>query len=322
MTKTIEDVWDDPNRHYPSIIYIETTNICNAHCTCCPIGTYKRPKGIMSFDNFKIIADKIISTGCKIGAMFCFGEPLIDITLFDKYKYAKELGILNGHVGLNTNCSLLTSDKFNNILRHTPNITLSFFNTEKEYERMTGLSWEQSYKNACEFIKYRDAHYPGYPITIGVNRVKGSSIENVKKAFSNFNLFYAQDAEINYMDKVITGPLDRHIIYRQHHLGCDGYKGAMHIKFNGTCCFCAYDVVGSISYWETQFANIFIDDWVEIERKFKEKFRSCPSLCARCEYWYHVKEVLANDYKKPNPLPSDWYDWQKPFLLEGEKYYD
>jgi len=319
--KTINDVWDNPNRVWPSTVYIETTNNCNAHCLCCLNDKCKKNRGIMDFETFKLICAKIRKKpGLKIGAMFCFGEPLIDKNLFEKYKYARSLGLLiEQNVGLNTNVSLLTKEKFKDIIDNTTNITLSFFNTGSEFERLTGgLNWKKCYKNAIEFIKFRDKYKPNYLIYIGCNAVKGNDLNKVKESFKDYKVLYARDAECRWGGTVMTGVLDRMIMHPSWR--CDSYKGALHIKWDGNVEFCAYDIVGTDrKIGETGFGNVFTDSWEELYEKFRKKFKNNP-LCKRCDYWHHCKEIIKNKYIKPNPLPSNWYDWEKPFLKKGEEY--
>jgi len=319
---TLRDAWDNPSRHWPLIVYIETTNHCNAYCLSCLNDKCVRKRGIMSLDSFKIIADKIKTKGLKIGAMFCFGEPLMDPTIFKKYAYAKKLNIMDiFHVGLNTNVSLLTSEKYDEILKSTPNIILSFFNIGKEYERLTGgLKWEISYQNAIDFINYRDLHKPDYPIFISVNKVKGHNLSAVKKAFRGCNVKYVQDAELRWAGSVITGVIDRMIMY--HDWRCDGHKGALQIKWNGDCEFCAYDIIGTPEGGETKFGNILTDSWKKLESNFKKAWKKGNSCCLRCDYWHKCRTVIDNNFRKPYPLPKDWYKWQDQFLKPGEDYID
>jgi len=272
----------------------------------------------MSLDTFKAVADKVKARGVPIGAMFCFGEPLMDPTLTEKYAYADSIGVLVGHVGLNTNCSLLTPEKYPGILEHIHNITLSFFNVGTEYERMTGLSWDNSYRNAMAFIKYRDEHNPDYPIFIGVNKVAGHNLEAVQEAFCGQNVTFVQDAELRWGGSVITGVLDRTIMYPWWQ--CDGMKGALQIKYDGGCEFCAYDIIGTPTGGETHFGNILTDSWETLEASFREKWKSCCTLCARCDYWHRAKAVLMAGIRRPEPLPDWWYDWQTPYLKEGEAF--
>lgn len=317
---TLASAWDTP-RVYPSIVYVETTNYCNAQCRCCLNHRCKRIRGTMSLDTFKLIADKVKERGLKIGAMFCFGEPLLDPTLTDKCAYARSLDVFTGgHIGFNTNVSMLTPEKYDGILQNTSNIILSFFATHETYEAITGnLKWRDSYDKACAFIEYRDMTMPSYPIFISVNKVQGHNLEAVKRAFADYNVRYVQDAELRWGGKVITGVLDRMIMYPQWR--CDGYKGALQIKWNGDCEYCAYDIIGSPEGGETKFANVLVDDWGTIERNFKAAWVAGSTLCQRCDYWHHALDVMTAGYKRPSPLPADWYAWQDKYI-DGDKYED
>lgn len=315
---TIIDAWDGPNRRWPTIVYVETSNYCNAYCLSCLNHRVERERYTMTLEEFKFIADKVKARGLKIGAMFCFGEPLTDDTLFEKYAYGNSIGVfVPGHVGLNTNVSLLTPDKYDGILIHTPNIILSFFNVGDEYERLTGgLDWETSYTNAKDFIEYRNKHKPDYPVFIGCNSVKGASMAKVKEAFKGYNVKFVQDAELRWGGSVITGVIDRMVMYNDWR--CDGFKGALQIKPNGDCEMCAYDIIKG----ESKFANIHEDSWAEMEQKFRARWKEPVSLCKRCDFFHKYKLVHSLDYNKPSPLPEDWYDWQDEHLGKGECHID
>jgi len=316
--QTIKDVWDDPGRKWPNYVYVETSNFCNAYCLSCLNHRVERERYTMTLDEFKFIADKVKANGMKIGAMFCFGEPLTDDTLFEKYEYGNKIGVfVPGHVGLNTNVSLLTEEKYDAILAYTPNIILSFFNVGEEYERLTGgLDWHTSYNNALKFISYRDKHKPRYPIFIGCNAVAGNDFDAVKAAFKGKNVYYARDAELRWGGSVITGVIDRMVMYNEWR--CDGYKGTIQIKPNGDCEMCAYDIIKG----ETKFANMHDDSWEEIERKFREAWKEPQHMCTRCDFYHKAKQVIGHGFKKPHPLPDDWYTWQTPHLKEGEDFVD
>lgn len=320
--KTLADVWDDPSRPWPSVVYIETTNRCNAHCLSCLNHACRKTRGIMDMDTFKSVCAIIADRGLKIHAMFCFGEPLLDQTLTSKYAYAQRVGVLRlDHCGLNTNVSMLTPDRYDGILQHTPNITLSFFNVGSEFERLTGLSWDLCYGNALRFLEYREIHAINYPVAIGVNKVQGYDLDAVKRAFDGCRVNWAQDAEIRWAGPTITGVIDRTIMYPWWR--CDGYKGALQVKWNGDCEFCAYDIIGTESgVGETHVGNLFTDSWETICQTFRDRWRAGCSLCARCDYWHRGDAVISNDSKKPDPIPSDWYDWQLPLLKEDESVRD
>lgn len=292
--------WD--NQQYPKLVYVETTNACDARCTYCLYERMERPAKIMAVSGFKVIADKVKAAGLKIGAMFCFGEPLLDPTLFEKIKYGRKIGVMTEYLGLNTNCTMLTPDRYEDIFACMDNITLSFPNTGLAFEELCKLDWDKCYGNAIEFIKYRDKHHPKFNIQIGCNDVTGHNRGAVMLAFKDYDINWARDAEIKWGQKITTGVIDRSIMY--HKWSCDGHKGALQIKPNGDCCFCAYDVIRN----ETVFANIFEDSWEDIELKFKERWKRPQQFCLRCEFWHNYHQMIEGGWCRGKHIDSSWQD--------------
>ena len=292
--------WDD--KRYPTLVYVETTNFCNATCEFCLYERMERPVEQMTLEQFKFVADKVKERGLKIGAMFCFGEPLSDVGLFKKIRYGKGIGVMTPYLGLNTNCTFLTGGKYFDIIESCNNITLSFVNTETEFEKLTGLDWSVCYTNAIKFIEWRDIHRPNFNIQIGCNDVTGHNRDRVKAAFDGYNVNWARDAEVKWREKVITGVVDRCVMY--HHWKCDGLNGALQIKPNGDCCFCGFDVVKS----ETKFANIFTNTWDEIEANFKEAWKKPQALCLRCDMWNNYWQMVDGGWKKGPHIDDSWQE--------------
>jgi hypothetical protein len=290
--------WD--NKRYPTLVYVETTNFCDARCTYCLYDRMERPVELMNVDQFRIVADKVKVRGLQIGAVFCFGEPLADKQLFEKIRYGRSIDVMTHYLGLNTNCTFLTPEKFQDIIDCTSNITLSFPNTGTAFEDLTKLDWQKCYGNALAFIRYRDEHRPSFKIQIGCNDVAGHNRPAVAKAFAGLRVDWARDAEIQWGAKVITGVIDRSIMY--HGWRCDGHKGAMQVKPNGDCCFCAYDVIKS----ETKFANIFEDDWETIEKNFKTAWIEPQALCQRCEYWWNYWQMVEGGWRRGPHIDISW----------------
>jgi radical SAM protein with 4Fe4S-binding SPASM domain len=89
---------------YPSQLFIEPTNICNAKCPLCPTGTgkLKRGKGMMTFAIFKKIIDQS-KPFIDIVCLWNMGEPFLNKDIFKMIKYANKHGIYtisstNGYV--------------------------------------------------------------------------------------------------------------------------------------------------------------------------------------------------------------------------------
>ncbi len=78
----------------PSNLLIEPTNICNLKCPGCPTGCgiLKRPKGYMTFDNFKKIIDEC-KKSLEMVMLWNYGEPFLNKDLFKMIKYARNKGI-------------------------------------------------------------------------------------------------------------------------------------------------------------------------------------------------------------------------------------
>lgn len=313
--------WD--NDSYPKLAYVETTNFCNARCTYCLYDRMERRIEYMDVETFRQIAEKIVSGGFQIGAMFCFGEPLADATLFEKIRIGKSMGALTNYLGLNTNVSLLRPHRFDELLNTCHEIVLSFPNVGKDFERMVGLNYLECFENAVRFIEYRDLKKPGFNIQIGCNDVTGNDRAAVQSAFSKYRVNWARDAEIQWGGKTIEGVIDRSIMYpgtlAPNDWTCDGFKGAMQIKPNGDCCFCAYDVIRN----ETRFANILYDDWSTIERRFKELWKEPSSLCLRCDFWWNYHQVREGGWKRGPHVDDSWKqaygDELRTFWIEAHK---
>ena len=78
----------------PINITIEPTNVCNAQCPICETGAsiLKRRKKFLSFQDFKIIIDKIYKHTNTLMYYF-MGEPFLNKEWVKQIKYAKSKGI-------------------------------------------------------------------------------------------------------------------------------------------------------------------------------------------------------------------------------------
>ncbi len=303
------DYWVDHASEFPRCADIETVNNCDAKCRCCRQQTMTKPRGTMGYEDFVKIADLLKQHNVPIRGMYTTGNPLLDPTLFEKFAYARKIGAMAPFVSLNTTTSLLTSSLHKKILDNTDNITLSFFSVGEEFERLTGgLNWEHCYSNAKAFIEARDKYRPDYRIFIGCNAVKDANLLAVKKAFKNYNVEWAIDAELRWSGPVITGVVDRAIMYPTFR--CDGHEGVLMIKWNGNIEACSYDFAE-----ESLYANILQDDWETIRQKFFKRWQEPFHICARCDYFWKYWDVKRRGFK-----PVKKFTWQDKFLAEGQPY--
>lgn len=253
---------------FPRRVYVETTTFCNGSCTFCPLGRTPNEDRIpkfMSFETFRKIADNLKKMGIKIRCLYNLGEPLSDKGLFEKYKYARELGVLDNIVGLNSNGHLLHENMYDDLLMYTRQISFSCPNTGDEYEKLTGLNWDDFFRKVTDFIKYRDANDKSYDVLISTNRVDGSNLINVFEAFRGYNVVFEGDPGVDWGDRWITG-----VRY------CDINNGTALINIDGDITTCCFDFKG-----ENKFGNVLKDsEDLLCENLNKNRFK----LCRKCDY--------------------------------------
>ena len=93
---------------------LEVSSRCNLRCKMCPIGSVTRATGFMEPDVFEIIVNKI-APYAELIYLIGLGEPLYNIHFLD---YLAELRSRNISVGTSTNCTLLTSNISENLLKN------------------------------------------------------------------------------------------------------------------------------------------------------------------------------------------------------------
>lgn len=157
-------------KYLPEVIYLETTNACNATCYSCPRAKMNRPIRLMDWKLFeKIVGDlkKIKGFGLYF-VLHLDGEPLMDPLLFERIKYIKE-NLKNAKVHFNTNANLMDENKIRKIINSgLDSITFSIDGTIKEtYEKIkTGLNFETTLKNVENFFKIKKELGAKTPYTI------------------------------------------------------------------------------------------------------------------------------------------------------------
>jgi len=90
------------------IVQVELTNHCNRRCVYCGVPTMQRPKGFMSFDTIKRIAEVYKMIGqTELMGLHHYGESTLHPKLIDFIKYFNDNDIFPF---LNTNGDFLTDE--------------------------------------------------------------------------------------------------------------------------------------------------------------------------------------------------------------------
>lgn len=115
-------------------IDIETINRCNGICPFCPVNAKEeqRPYAKMSEELFRKIIDELHELNySKSLALFDNNEPFLDERIIEFQKYVRE-SLPNAFLDLWTNGSLLTLDKFKEIIPYLDRIVIDNYNDELE----------------------------------------------------------------------------------------------------------------------------------------------------------------------------------------------
>jgi MoaA/NifB/PqqE/SkfB family radical SAM enzyme len=125
-------------------VEIEATNLCNTRCLHCPHESITRPKGMMSWDRFQIIAEKVLDYGLTQTVSFSgMGEPTLNPDLPKFIRFFK--GRLVTFV--TTNASTLTPQNVERLIEAGLGMFVVSFNgaDAATYESMMGrLSFQRA----------------------------------------------------------------------------------------------------------------------------------------------------------------------------------
>lgn len=142
----------------PKVIYIETTNLCNAKCIMCPHEKLTRKPAYMSDEVFEKTVASIEELSLSDAQIFLHkeGEPLMDSKLMDRLSVVAAKFADNNEVGISTNGMLFTREIADRFIESGANVI--FFSVDgvdkEEYEHIrVNLKYEVVEDNIHYFLK-------------------------------------------------------------------------------------------------------------------------------------------------------------------------
>lgn len=140
----------------PECVRIENTNLCNAACSMCPREGMTRDAGVMDDSLFKEIIRQCSDYKIENINLHNFGEPLIDKSLIDKVRFAKQNGIKK--ITTNTNAALLNKKISLGLLEAgLDELFVSIDACKKEtYQALrSGLNYDKLIRNLMDFVELK-----------------------------------------------------------------------------------------------------------------------------------------------------------------------
>jgi radical SAM protein with 4Fe4S-binding SPASM domain len=160
----------------PMNITIEPTNVCNLRCPVCETGTgiLGRPKAFMSYEQFKIIIDKIAPHTNTL-MFYYMGEAFLNKSAYDMIRYAKGKGI--PFVTTCTNGDVIDPDKL--VASGIDEVSFQIGGITQETHQIyrVGSRLDRVLENLRETVRQRDAHRPGMAINCGFILMKHNEHE-------------------------------------------------------------------------------------------------------------------------------------------------
>lgn len=289
----------------PTIFMVETVLGCNLHCPECAIGgdLISRPKGVLSFENFKIIADKI-APYAKYVYLFIWGEPLLNKDIFSMIEYTSRFA----RTSISTNGMLVTEEIADKLVAAgVSDIIVSIDGTTQEiYEQYrVGGELEKAlaaltYINNAKMKLHSKVHIHPQFCVFKHNQHQMNEFEKIcnainlkpefKAPYIRANSQYENSDIAKYTRESFTNKDD----YEKVLSKCTAFNDALTINLDGSVVICCYDssqqlVLGNI--YDSNVKKIYNNaQYTAIRNNAKEA--SPPEFC--------IKNCLAYTYKTPS----------------------
>jgi sulfatase maturation enzyme AslB (radical SAM superfamily) len=278
---------------FPSQVYVELTNACNARCTICATPDMERKRTVMPMELFSRIIDECGRKGAARILPFLHGESLLVPNIHHYFRYIRRAAP-QAHVNLTTNGSRLDADLAEIILREDllDSLIVSIDGPDQEtFERIRlGLRYEEVRQNVLHFIERRRELGKARPtvsvamVTVPENR---DFREEFKRAWAQaddvrFSVFF------NWAGKL---PNQGRVPYKVNY--CERLQHYITVLADGRVAMCCFDSEAQFPVGDTTCQSLY-DVWhsdamnEKRRRLYQRDFRNL-SLCAGCDYINHPR---------------------------------
>lgn len=284
-------------RRFPLVIHVEVTNACNAQCVMCPQSRMQRKITYIKDDLYRRIVDECAQEDLRSFWTFMVGEPLINKTLSDKIRYAKQKGIKK--VGFFTNAALLKGKLAQEIIDSGINhITISFDALDKEtFESIRPpLKFDTIVTNIKDFIQLRNKSKKHRPF-VAIEFVRLDNNQKQARAFMRHwekivDAVYISSA-VNWTGEIETKPVSQRTYQKRR--PCLRLWRNLVIHADGRVAICCYDYEGRIIIGDVNQQSIK-DIWQGEklkhlrQRHLQGEFDKLK-LCAYCDVWHYPSDA-------------------------------
>ncbi len=303
----------------PINVHIETTNICNFKCIYCP---QSKPdehfsiigKGKMSFENFKIIIDKLMRVWTIEEVVLTRdGEPLIHPDLEKFVNYAADKGT---KITIGSNGSYFSEDRVVHLIENGLTKVKGDFCVNKElYEKLrVGGRWENVHQGYKNILDYAIEHNKDFHLTIvdlntyysETPEESAQSIEEMKQLFPysskylsiNFALMHNS---LNQSEVILSTSKS---LTSSHYNLCHHPWVELVVDYKGNAVGCCRDLRSEYNLGNIlECDNIEKDIWNGknmryLRKQLKNKSLENISICNKCDLPYGISYAGSSIFKK------------------------
>ena len=280
-------------RDRPSIIEIETTIVCNAHCWFCPQNNTLREPSYMEEWVWRKIIDESRGMGITYRP-FLLNEPFMDRRMPAISRYIKEDP--TARLEFNTNGETLIAKVADQMIELGVDVMrFSVDGLRREtFDESRGISYDKVYRNVEYFL--RAAQASGKPIETEIRMIRLPGTEQEQIEFKDY-------WEQRGPTRVVFTDLYRYPWEGQTeavNLPCLKIADELFFYVNGEATLCCWDAKGRSMVGDVKTQRV-LDIWNgEVMRKYRELLdagkRDQIELCSRCDAYQQV----------------DWSDWFRP----------
>ncbi|MCX6818625.1 MAG: SPASM domain-containing protein [Candidatus Aenigmarchaeota archaeon] len=280
----------------PKVFGIELNNVCNLRCRFCPYKIMKRKKEFMPFNLFKKIIDE--AEGTNFVYLHDFGEPLLHPKLVQFINYADNKNI---KVGISTNCTMLTPDKSDALLKTNLYLIILCIDgiTKATYEKLRiGGNYEKVVRNVEYFLTRRSLLH--HKCRANVQIIASEYTKKETDAFVKLwkTKYPSIEAGIKPFDTVGgvieksgDNTIDKELKHEKRY-PCRWLWHQVQILSNGDVTLCCRDydgkaVIGNIK--KNSLKEIWNSNKM-IEERNRQKNGQYNELCIKCYEWIGEKQ--------------------------------
>lgn len=174
--------------HFPIVLVIEPTSICNLRCEMCwwsdkSFTSERSHMGWMDFGLFKAVVDEASEAGLCSMVFAGRGEPTLHPDFSKMVAYATQKGIID--VKINTNATKLTDKMARELLEAGPALIVFSIDahTKESYEEIRrGAKFEEVTKNLKRFTELKKNVFPNSPTLSRVSMVVFKKSQDIEQA--------------------------------------------------------------------------------------------------------------------------------------------